>query len=338
MSKLSIIIPVYNVEKYLSKCLNSILRQTYQDYEIILIDDGSSDSSGIICDWYADKDSRIKVVHQPNKGVSCARNAGLELSKGEFITFIDADDELCPHFLENFSYNPEIDFEIQGFIINNVNDKTKNKVIKPAKTLITSLYNVYAESEYQKTSRGPCCKLLKNNIIKQYHIKFPAGISFGEDAIFIKRYLVHCSGKARSVAEADYCYNHYECSNSLTQRQHPAQVIYDAAWLDFQLYEQLEDNWGRMPVIVDQDFKHIRALEFYLSLVTYLHEKKRPCKSKNQFFKKAKREMFPKIKNQIDLPITYCLVRFCLSYFPIPFAVYILNVIFQIFDRYKRKK
>lgn len=107
MSKLSIIIPVYNVEKYLSKCLNSILRQTYQDYEIILIDDGSSDSSGIICDWYADKDSRIKVVHQPNKGVSCARNAGLELSKGEFITFIDADDELCPHFWKILVITPK---------------------------------------------------------------------------------------------------------------------------------------------------------------------------------------------------------------------------------------
>ena len=82
MPELSIIVPVYNVEKYLEKCLDSILNQTFQDFEAILIDDGSTDRSGIICDEYADRDKRFKVIHQNNRGVSAARNAGLYIAEG----------------------------------------------------------------------------------------------------------------------------------------------------------------------------------------------------------------------------------------------------------------
>ena len=88
----SVIIPVYNVEPYLRKCLDSILNQTYKNLEIILVDDGSTDKSGIICDEYADRDKRIKVVHQINQGLSAARNAGLDLCSGDYITFVDSDD------------------------------------------------------------------------------------------------------------------------------------------------------------------------------------------------------------------------------------------------------
>jgi glycosyltransferase involved in cell wall biosynthesis len=90
--QLSIIIPVYNVEQYINQCIESILAQKYQDYEIILIDDGSTDCSGEICDNYAQKDDRIKTIHKPNGGVSSARNIGLQMSKGKYLTFIDPDD------------------------------------------------------------------------------------------------------------------------------------------------------------------------------------------------------------------------------------------------------
>ena len=89
---ISIIIPVYNVEHYLAECLDSVLAQTYKNLEIILVDDGSIDGSGQICDNYAGKDSRIKVIHQTNAGVSAARNKGLKVAKGEYIGFVDADD------------------------------------------------------------------------------------------------------------------------------------------------------------------------------------------------------------------------------------------------------
>ena len=89
---ISVIVPVYNVEEYLPKCLESIINQTYKNLEIILVDDGSTDNSGIICEDYAEKDKRIKVVHQTNLGISAARNAGLDLCSGDYITFVDSDD------------------------------------------------------------------------------------------------------------------------------------------------------------------------------------------------------------------------------------------------------
>lgn len=94
-----IIIPVYNAEKTLSRCVDSILSQIYHDFTLILVDDGSQDGSGKICDGYAEKDSRIKVIHKENGGVSSARNAGLAISAGEYITFLDADDTVPNDYL-----------------------------------------------------------------------------------------------------------------------------------------------------------------------------------------------------------------------------------------------
>ena len=97
---ISIIIPIYNVEKYMEKCLNSVVNQTYNNIEIILIDDGSKDKSREICDNYAKKDNRIKVVHKENNGVSSARNTGIDMSKGKYITFIDSDDYIDTDYIE----------------------------------------------------------------------------------------------------------------------------------------------------------------------------------------------------------------------------------------------
>lgn len=101
---ITVVIPVYNVEAFLEKCLDSVIQQTYKNLEIILVDDGSTDCSGKMCDEYAEKDSRIKVVHQKNKGLSGARNAGIEISKGEYITFIDSDDFVSEEFI-SYLYN-----------------------------------------------------------------------------------------------------------------------------------------------------------------------------------------------------------------------------------------
>lgn len=94
----SIIVPVYNVEKYLDKCLKSILRQTFKDFECIIIDDGSQDNSNIIIDKYVKLDQRFKVIHQKNMGISAARNAGLDIAEGDYITFIDSDDYIADDY------------------------------------------------------------------------------------------------------------------------------------------------------------------------------------------------------------------------------------------------
>ena len=96
----SIIIPVYNGEKFISRCVDSVLSQTYSDFELILVNDGSKDNSGKLCDAYAQKDPRIRVIHQENGGVSRARNRGLDAAKGDVISFVDIDDYIAPQMLE----------------------------------------------------------------------------------------------------------------------------------------------------------------------------------------------------------------------------------------------
>ena len=102
MDKVSFIIPVYNVEKYLKKCIKSVLDQSYKNIEVLLIDDGSTDGSPKICDDYAKKDSRIKVFHKENEGLSATRNLGVKLSTGKYITFIDSDDTISEDFCERY--------------------------------------------------------------------------------------------------------------------------------------------------------------------------------------------------------------------------------------------
>ena len=100
MKKVSVIVPVFNVEKYLKQCIESILSQTYRNLEILLIDDGSTDSSGIICDQYGEKDQRVKVVHKKNGGLSSARNMGIDAATGAYIAFVDSDDSVCSQYID----------------------------------------------------------------------------------------------------------------------------------------------------------------------------------------------------------------------------------------------
>lgn len=102
--EISIIVPIYNVEKYLPKCIESILSQTFTNFELILVNDGSKDRSGIICDEYASKDNRIKVIHKENGGVSSARNSGVDLASGKYIGFVDPDDYIKKDMYERLHY------------------------------------------------------------------------------------------------------------------------------------------------------------------------------------------------------------------------------------------
>ena len=108
----SIIVPVYNAEKFLRRCIDSILAQTFTDWELLLIDDGSKDASGNICDEYATKDGCIRVFHKENGGVSSARNLGLDHAKGEWVTFVDSDDYIEENFLKSFEGNLDADLVV----------------------------------------------------------------------------------------------------------------------------------------------------------------------------------------------------------------------------------
>lgn len=151
---ISIIVPVYNVEKYLNRCVDSILAQTYTDFELLLIDDGSTDDSGTICDEYAAKDSRIRVFHKPNGGASSARNMGLDYAKGEWIAFADADDYVMPEWLQNYHVNENSDKAVicQGL----------TKFIQKR----DDLGNIELRQDYRNSDEGDVCAVLTTIFLK----------------------------------------------------------------------------------------------------------------------------------------------------------------------------
>ncbi len=142
MSELiSVVVPVYNVEKYLQRCLESVLAQTYKDIEIILVDDGSTDNSGQICDQYANKDNRIIVIHKPNGGLSDARNAGIEILHGKYVTFIDSDDWIEPSFVEylhSLITNSNADMSVCDFNYIDAENKLYNSPSKDGREYVWS--------------------------------------------------------------------------------------------------------------------------------------------------------------------------------------------------------
>lgn len=203
MPKLSIIIPVYNVERYLHQCLDSILASTLKDYEIILVDDGSRDSSGEICDKYGCRDNRIKVVHQQNSGVSAARNVGINMAEAEWITFIDSDDLITKTYLENLYHEVEVNNQIDF-----VEAGCKN-YIHGEVTDVEQYFDYYSGDDMDKlyhVYRGIIVsKLFRKSIISKNNISFPDGISSAEDQFFTTRYLAHIKSYSL-LSETGYYY------------------------------------------------------------------------------------------------------------------------------------
>ena len=126
--KISVIIPVYKVEKYLKRCVESVVNQTYKNIEIILVNDGSPDKCGEICDKYARIDSRIKVIHKENGGLSSARNAGLDIASGDYIMFVDSDDWISEVSLEKLYDYIEADYDIINFKFSFVKENSKELI------------------------------------------------------------------------------------------------------------------------------------------------------------------------------------------------------------------
>lgn len=182
---ISVIVPVYKVEKYLDKCVKSIINQTYNNLEIILVDDGSPDKCPTICDEWARKDSRIKVIHQRNAGVSTARNAGLAIANGKYVCFVDSDDYVMEEYVA-FLYEGLLDSGAELSVCNMLRDGRKS--FDNDESLLTGiLTNDYILLDYSLS--GPCCKFYSNDLIKQKRLKFDENISYGEDTLFVLKYL-----------------------------------------------------------------------------------------------------------------------------------------------------
>ena len=184
---ISVIVPVYNTEKYLPRCIESVLAQTFVDWEMLLIDDGSTDASGSICDEYAAKDERIRVFHKENGGVSSARNLGLDNAQGEWITFVDSDDWIEENFLKSFDGNLDADLVLGnmiekgplGNLLRNIPSGYHHPLKKALEGNLTKL-----------AFESSCGKMFRGSLIKK--LRFDESMVTGEDHYFMLKVYVHC--------------------------------------------------------------------------------------------------------------------------------------------------
>ena len=180
---ISIVVPVYNVSMYLRDCLETILRQTYNNFELILVDDGSTDDSGKICEFYSSKDNRVSVIHQNNGGLSSARNAGIEVAQGSYITFVDSDDYLSVYYLQMLyeaivKNEAEISIcDFKSVAENNkpeLEEKIKNKIDEVLLSPQNAIKNVYLD-KYHGVDFVAWAKLYKTSLFKDAGISYPEG-------------------------------------------------------------------------------------------------------------------------------------------------------------------
>lgn len=281
MPKISIIIPVYNVEAYLIECLKSISAQTFTDWECLLIDDGSPDNSGAICDKYAAKDERFKVFHKPNGGVSSARNLGLDNASGGWVTFIDADDFITPTFIEGLlapiSQGEQLDF-VHGGCTNWVAGKEAE---------LNHSYSSYIGEDPIKLINNIVgyivTKLFRLDIIKNKLLKFDEKIKFAEDMAFTLDYILAVKRYA-FVSETGYYYRRDNLTSATNKRKisylelrHTSQHIYNSALAYIHSKKLSESSvTQRLAQVADLQFETILNLyRIYVPKVQRLHTLKK---------------------------------------------------------------
>src|SRR5574344_334869 len=222
--KVSVIIPAYNAETCLGKCLDSIFNQTFKDFELIVVNDGSTDKTREICERYASQHSNMAVISQRNEGLSCARNAGINICQGEYIAFIDSDDYVEKEWLESyitaFSEYSTCDMVIQGLIINYQNHE--EKVFLPQRYYerehIIDAYYILKSRSIDGFMHN---KIYKRKIIKEHHLKFEYELK--EDLLFNYKYLSYISALV-IIQNCNYHYVQHN-SGSLIHKRYPADYM-----------------------------------------------------------------------------------------------------------------
>ncbi len=223
--KISVIVPVYNVEPYLRKCLDSIVGQSYPDLEILLVDDGSNDNSVCICEEFTAKDERVVFIQQPNGGVSVARNTGITAATGEYLTFVDSDDWLENRMYEKLvsqiNNNPGLDMVMcdSTLITNDSNIKSTDFIRDGyySKTqIISEIYPVLLVTEdfgkIPVVSVWNC--LMKRSILMEHLIRFEAQLRYSEDYLFMAEVMIHINSFYYLKGDHLYNYRQYEESRS----------------------------------------------------------------------------------------------------------------------------
>ncbi len=276
MEKLiSVIIPVYNVEQYLRKCLDSVIGQTYNNLDIILVDDGSSDGSAVICDEYAQKDDRITVIHKQNGGVSSARNAALNIIKGDYVCFVDADDYILPEMFERLLNEIQKGYDIaQCSYVFLYDDRTVSAATSVESREYFGKTEIINAFFTEKIQNQLWSKIFDRNVIQGN--KFDESLKIAEDKLFVHECLV----AAKSVkCIPDELYVYIQRGDSATKGKISEKHFDDIKVLDYLLpkYSLSEDIKESMLV---------NAAKIYLSLLFRIvgaddiFEREEECKNK----------------------------------------------------------
>ena len=207
--KISVILPVYNSANYLRRCVDSILAQSFEDFELILVNDGSTDKSGEICEEYALKDSRVCVFHKENGGVSSARNLGLDYVNGEVCVFVDSDDYIDKTYLEVLYSNGLYDLVVCGYMAEGRENYFYRPYPNEEYTCIKDLLNK------NRRFSNPICRGYKSSIIKKNNIRFDENLHLYEDLIFN---LDYCQYVSSAKTYSDCLYHYISTPNSLSSR------------------------------------------------------------------------------------------------------------------------
>lgn len=278
----SVIIPVYNAELYLTQCIDSVLNQTYDNLEIILVDDGSFDECPEICDEYVKKDSRIAVIHQGNKGVSAARNAGIEYSHGDYITFVDSDDELYPEAIkilinDAVSYNADISSAVKctikktGEIINIYED---NKYL-----FYEGIDSICMSLDGDRQTNSSCAKLYKKSFLG--NVRFTEGRSINEDGFF----LFQCYEQQPRIVQHNVCvYKYYVRENSASREE------FSEKHLDMLYFCQ------RKKEIIHKNFPNLKDKVINMEVSTNLFFLEAICRTNKKNYKKYEKDSIKTVK------------------------------------------
>lgn len=240
--KYSVIIPVYNSEKCLNRCVDSLLSQKFSDYEIILVNDGSTDDSLKLCEGYSKKYENIKTINKENNGASSARNAGLDVAKGDFILFVDSDDYVKSDYFEKLS-TLDCKERLIVFTYSFVKE-TGETIRKIPKELTDAGADFFSKTKFlvlSRTINSPCAKIFDRNIIEKYCLRFDERMPVAEDFNFCLAYLMKCND-AEIHNSSIYCYDVTD-KNSLTRSKK----------------EGLIDIY---PIVFDEAYKTIKASPF----------------------------------------------------------------------------
>lgn len=319
---ISIVVPVYNVEPYLAQCIESILRQTYKDFELILVDDGSPDRCGAICDEFAEQDSRIRVIHQKNGGVSMARNAGISVAKGAWLCFVDADDFILSDYLESFgpSESTNYDFVYQGCLHYVKDEYTQGKKTKDSSCDTIALRHI----DELLSLKGPMCKLYKTSIIEKYGILFPVGMPQGEDSVFNYSYFAHIRSM-KSLSLQRYIHR-VDVPCSASRKTHPPEILLKYIEESMSRIRQLFKHLGTITLseaVVCNHMNNLRALLMRTVIFNYNFQQfssviKRIRKSENTLVRvrdarTIKDLLFTLFLNYIPTSLQFSLLRTCFN-------------------------